>query len=337
MASSELCIIGGNAHPELTAKIADHLHTEPLNANIGRFADGEISVEIVDNVRDKDVFLIQPTGPPANDNIMEALFIIDALRRSSAGRITAVMPYFGYARQDRKETSRTPISAKVVANIFSGDADTGVDRFLSMDLHADQIQGFTDLPFDHLKARYILADYLKKMIENPLPYSPDAGGLKRTSSTAHLLGEEYGFIEKTRIDDKRTTVGKMVGPDVTGRNVLLVDDQAATCGTLLSSAKAVKQNGAAKVYAAVTHGIFCGDAIERIINSKDLDQIFYTNTLPKKTDHEKFHEVDISESLANAIDKINKGKSLQNFFKPVKPKTRREQAVKRAKKIIAKI
>jgi ribose-phosphate pyrophosphokinase len=311
MTQGELMILSGNAHPALAEAVAAQLGVGLVDAVVGHFPDGETQVKIANNVRDQDVFVIQPTGPPANQNIMETLIIIDALRRASAGRITAVIPYFGYARQDRKDASRVPISAKLVADLFE---TAGVDRLLAVDLHSAQTQGFSNLPFDHLYARNALLDRVKREVNDPLVVAPDVGATKMVNGYAERLGADLSIVVKDRVDGRTTKVAAVIGPSVMGRNVLLVDDMVTTAGSLLKAAEALKEQGAARVVAAATHGVLCGEAVERIEASPDLDHLFVTDTLPEHTPSAKITRVTIAPLLAQAISKIHNGESVSELF-----------------------
>lgn len=307
----ELLIIGGNAHPALAAAIADELRVDVVEATVDKFPDGETQVKIIDNVREQDVFLVQPTGPPANQNIMESLLIIDALQRASAGRITAVMPYFGYARQDRKETSRVPISAKLVANLFTA---AGADRLLAVDLHAHQIQGFTDLPFDHLYAAHTIVATVKQEVDHPVVVAPDVGSSKMARRYARRLGTDWAIVDKERTDAHTTRVAALIGHDVTGRHALIVDDMVSTGGSLLNAADFLKDQGAETVCAAATHGILCGNAVARIEASEGLDRLYVTDTLPPAADSDKIRRITIAPLLAQAISNIHEGESVSELF-----------------------
>src|SRR6056297_15360 len=262
--TDRLKIFTGNSHPQLAKDICDYLGTELVSAKIGRFEDGEISVRIDETVRGADVLVIQPTMPPVNENIMELLVMIDALRRASARRISAVVPYYGYARQDRKAEPRAPITAKLVANLL---ATSGADRVVSIDLHAPQIQGFFDIPVDHLYAAPLMIDYFrKKEIENMTAVSPDVGAVKRVRSIAQALDIPMAIIDKRRPKANVAEVMNIIG-DVEGRNVILFDDIIDTAGTMSEAARVLKEKGAANVYASATHALFSGPAVERLKNA----------------------------------------------------------------------
>lgn len=308
--SKELLLISGNAHPELAQAIAEKSFVRLVDAEIGQFADGETKVKINDNVREKDVFVIQPTGPPVDHNIMELLIISDALRRSSASRITAVAPYFGYARQDRKDDSRVPISAKLVIDLFES---AGIERVCSVDLHAAQIQGFTNMPIDHLYARKTIIEAMRDVLDHPVIAAPDLGAGKKARAIAKKLNTEWAIVDKDREDDKVTRVEAIVGHSVNNRNVLMVDDIISTGGSILSAAEALKNLGALQVYAAITHGVLCGDAVENIEESPYLDKLFVTDSLPGPITR-KIGRISISTLLANAIKNIHAGESVSDLF-----------------------
>jgi ribose-phosphate pyrophosphokinase len=267
----------GNANPSLAAEIGSHLGVELGHATVGRFSDGEVSVEIHQNVRARDVFVVQPTCAPTNENLMELAFIVDALKRASARRITAVIPYFGYARQDRRPRSmRVPISAKVVANMLE---TVGVERLLTMDLHADQIQGFFDIPVDNIYASPVLLSDLKsKSYKDLVVISPDVGGVVRARALAKQLGCDLAIIDKRRAAANVSEVMHVIG-EVDGRNCVIMDDMIDTAGTLVKAAEVLKERGAKSVYAYCTHPVFSGPAVERI-NKSQIDEVVITNTIP---------------------------------------------------------
>ncbi|MFR9069750.1 MAG: ribose-phosphate pyrophosphokinase, partial [Paraclostridium sp.] len=263
---SEIKIIAGNASKELAQKVADYIGVPMAKCEVGTFSDGEISVNISETVRGCDVFVIQSTNSPVNDNLMELLIMIDALRRASAGRVTAVIPYYGYARQDRKAKARDPITAKLVANLITA---AGADRVLTMDLHAAQIQGYFDIPLDHLQGGKILADYFNtKNIEDLVVVSPDLGSVTRSRKFANDLNGDVpiAIIDKRRPKANVCEVMNIIG-EVEGKNVILLDDMIDTAGTIVNAANALKEFGAKDVYACCTHGVLSGPAIERIENS----------------------------------------------------------------------
>ncbi|MBU1042989.1 MAG: ribose-phosphate pyrophosphokinase [Candidatus Omnitrophica bacterium] len=307
-----LTVFTGNANPQLAKDICKHLGVALGNAFVGKFSEGEIQVRVDQNVRGKDVFVIQPTCPPTNDNLMELLILIDALARASAGRITAVIPYYGYARQDRKDQPRVPITAKLVANLI---ANAGADRVLTMDLHAGQIQGFFDIPVDHLFAAPVLIEHFKKFVgENVVIVSPDVGGVKMARAFAKRLGAPLGIIDKRRIDGESTEAMNVLG-DVEGKIGILIDDMCATAGSLTEAANALKKKGAKEVYAGVTHGVFSGPALERIEKS-GLKEIVVTDSIPISDDkkHPKVKVVTIAKLLAEAIKRIHNEESVSSLF-----------------------
>jgi ribose-phosphate pyrophosphokinase len=277
MAQENFMIFTGTANPRLAADVASHLGLPLGKMTVGKFSDGEIMVEINENVRGKDVFVLQPTCVPTNDNLMEIMVMVDALRRASAGRITAALPYFGYARQDRRPRSaRVAISAKVVANMLQV---VGVDRVMTMDLHADQIQGFFDIPVDNIYAAPILlGDIWKRSLENLMVVSPDVGGVVRARALAKRLEVDLAIIDKRRPKANVSEVMNIIG-DVDGRTCIIMDDMVDTAGTLCKAAQVLKQRGAVAVYAYCTHAVLSGSAVSRIIDS-DLDELVVTDTIP---------------------------------------------------------
>lgn len=312
---SYLAVFGGNAHPELAKTVADHLHIPLGCADVSRFSDGEIAIEITENVRGKDVFILQPTCSPTNDNLMEIMVMADALRRSSAARITAVMPYFGYARQDRRSRSaRVPISAKVVADMLS---IVGIDRVVTVDLHADQIQGFFDIPVDNLYGTPVLLRDLKKQnYDNLMIVSPDVGGVVRARAMAKSLGDtDLAIIDKRRARANESQVMHIIG-DVKDRDCVIVDDIADTAGTLCKAANALKDNGARRVVGYITHPVLSGNAIDNIINSA-LDEIVVTDTIPLSDDAKscpKIRQVTIAPMLAESLRRVNNEESISAMF-----------------------
>ncbi|MDO8536142.1 MAG: ribose-phosphate pyrophosphokinase, partial [Candidatus Omnitrophota bacterium] len=274
---NHLLVFTGNSNRKLALDICKQMKVKLGGASIDRFSDGEIRVKINENVRGHDVFVVQSTSDPANEHLMELLIMIDALKRSSAQRITAVLPYFGYARQDRKDQPRVPITAKLVANLLTV---AGADRVLTVDLHAGQIQGFFDIPLDHLFAVKIFADYRKKMNlkEDFVVVSPDVGGIKTARAYAKRFKCDLAIVDKRRIDDKTAEVMHIMG-DVKGKVAVIVDDMVATAGSLVEAVDAIKKAGALEVYAAITHAVLCGPAIERISKSR-LKELVVTDTIP---------------------------------------------------------
>lgn len=310
-----MMLFAGNANTELATKIAAHLNMPLGKADVGRFSDGETMVEILENVRGKDIFIIQSTCAPANENLMELIILADALRRASAGRITAVVPYFGYARQDRRvRSARVPITAKVVADMLT---TVGVSRLLTVDLHADQIQGFFYSPVDNVYSTpEMLAEIERRSYKNMMVVSPDVGGVVRARAIAKRLNDtELAIIDKRRTGPNQAEVMHVIG-DPTGRDCIIVDDIADTAGTLCSAAQKLKENGANSVTAYVTHPVFSGKAIENIENS-DLDEIVVTDTIPLSTaaqNCKKIRVTSLSGMLAQAIKRINEEESLSSMF-----------------------
>jgi ribose-phosphate pyrophosphokinase len=309
----ELKIFSGSAHPELTREIAAFLGVSPGQSRLRRFPDSEVSFQIDENIRGTDVFVVQPTCTPVDQHIIEMLIMIDAFKRSSAARITAVLPYFGYARQDRKDKPRVPISAKLVANILSA---AGTNRVLTMDLHKAQIQGFFDIPVDHLFAAPVIIDYLSRLDSPKLTLvSPDAGGAERARAYAKRLDAELAIIDKRRSDDGTAEVMNVIG-DVEGRTCILQDDIIDTAGTITKGANALKENGAAQVFACAVHGVLSGPAIDRIEKSP-IDKLIVTNTIPlNKTAAacNKIVVLSVARLLGQAIKSIHEETSVSSLF-----------------------
>lgn len=314
---SNLIVFSGNATPELAKKVASHLHVPLGDAEVGQFSDGEISVEINENVRGSDVFLIQSTCAPTNDSIMELLVMADALRRASAGRITAVMPYFGYARQDRRvRSARVPITAKVVADMIT---TVGIDRVLTVDLHADQIQGFFDIPVDNVYGSPVLLNDIKKQnYENLMVVSPDVGGVVRARAVAKQLNDcDLAIIDKRRPKANTSQVMHIIG-EVEGRNCILVDDMVDTAGTLCKAAEALKDHGATKVVAYATHAVLSGAAIDNLNQSK-MDELVITDTIPLSKAGKacnRIRQLSLAPMLAECVRRINNEESLSAMFAP---------------------
>ncbi|MCX7770547.1 MAG: ribose-phosphate pyrophosphokinase [Proteobacteria bacterium] len=306
-------LIAGTSNTELAEKIAQYLGIKLTPAKVKRFSDGEVMVEIDENVRSKDVFVIQSTCPPVNDNLMELLIIIDALKRASARTIAAVIPYYGYARQDRKVAPRAPISAKLVADLITV---AGAHRVLTVDLHAGQIQGFFNIPVDNLYASPTLLEHLKMLQEeNLVIVSPDAGGVERAREYAKRLNATLAIIDKRREKPNQSEVMHIIG-NVEDKVAILVDDMIDTAGTLCNSAEALKQNGAKKIYACATHAVFSGPAIDRIVNSP-IDTVIVTDTIPlseRAKQSGKITVVSISNLIGEAIRRITSGGSLSALF-----------------------
>lgn len=312
ISGSEIKIFSGNAHKKLAKDIARELGVPIGDSDVGRFSDGEISVNINETVRGVDAFIIQPTGNPVNGNIMELLIMIDAFKRASAGRITAVMPYYGYARQDRKAKARDPITAKLVANLITA---AGADRVLTMDLHAAQIQGYFDIPLDHLQGGPILIDYFKKKnIEDLVVVSPDLGSVTRVRSFAEHLDAPMAIIDKRRPKANVSEVMNIIG-EVQGKNVILLDDMIDTAGTLVNAADALKKFGAKDVYACCTHPVFSGPAIERIEKSA-IKEVIVLDTLPLSPEKciDKIQVESVAPIFASAIRKIFANESVSRLF-----------------------
>lgn len=307
----ELKIISGNANRPLAEDIVKHLGVTLTNAMINRFSDGEIQVKIDDNVRGADCFIVQPTCAPVNENIMELLIICDALRRSSARRITAVMPYYGYGRQDRKSEPRVPISAKLVANLLVA---SGVSRVLAMDLHAGQIQGFFDIPVDHLYGMPVFLKYLmEKNFKDMVVVSPDAGGVERARAFAKHLNADLAIVDKRRPRPNEAAIMNVIG-EVKGKVAILLDDMVDTAGTLTKVAAVIKEKGATKVLAACSHGVLSGAAIQRIDESP-LEELIVTNSIPqhdKKTS--KITVLTVAPLMAEAIKRIYHDESVSALF-----------------------
>lgn len=313
--SSKLMVFTGNANPELAQKIASRLYLSLGKASVGKFSDGEIAVELNENVRGKDVFVVQPTCAPTNDNLMELLVMIDALRRASAARVTAVVPYFGYARQDRRvRSARVPITAKVVADMM---VTVGVDRVLTVDLHAEQIQGFFGCPVDNVYGSPILnADILACDYENLIVVSPDIGGVVRARAIAKQLDDaDLAIIDKRRPQANEAQVMNLIG-EVDGRICLLVDDMVDTAGTLCKAADALKERGADKVVAYCTHAVLSGRALENIHGSQ-LDELVVTDTIPLSAEARavtKIRQLTISDLLAESIRRVSNEESISALF-----------------------
>lgn len=310
-----LAIFTGNAHPELAKNVTNHLHIPLGCADVTRFSDGEIAVEIQENVRGKDVFILQSTCNPTNDNLMEIMVMADALRRASAGRITAVMPYFGYARQDRRPRSaRVPISAKVVADMLN---IVSIDRVVTVDLHSDQIQGFFDIPVDNIYGTPVLLKDLKEQkYDNLMIVSPDVGGVVRARAMAKSLGiADLAIIDKRRAKANESEVMHLIG-DVKDRDCVIIDDMVDTAGTLAKAAAALKEHGARRVVGYITHPVLSGKAIDNISNSA-LDEIVVTDTIPLSDAAKacgKIRQVSIAPMLAEALRRINNEESLSAMF-----------------------
>jgi ribose-phosphate pyrophosphokinase len=312
-----LCLGGikvftGNANRDLVKNICQELGITMGTCDVTHFSDGEINVNIGETVRGCDVFIIQSTNTPVNDNLMELLILIDAVKRASAGRVNAVIPYYGYARQDRKTKAREPITAKLVANLLT---TAGADRVVGMDLHAGQIQGYFDIPVDHLSAVPILAEYFKDIVdEDTVIVSPDLGGVTRARAFANILDLPIAIIEKRRPKANVSEVMNVIG-DIEGKNVILVDDIIDTAGTIVKAASVLKSFGAKKVYGCATHGVLSGPALDRIHNS-ELEKFVITDTIPlsEMARIDKIEVVSVAPILAEAIRRINSNESVSIIF-----------------------
>jgi ribose-phosphate pyrophosphokinase len=309
-----MALFTGNANPALAHDIARHL-TVPLGrASVGRFSDGEVNVEIMENVRGRDVFIVQPTCPPTNDHLMELLVMIDACRRASAKLITAVVPYFGYARQDRRpRVTRSAITAKLVANMF---ADAGVDRLLTVDLHADQITGFFDIPVDNVYGSpVLLGDAWRQRYKDIVVVSPDVGGVVRARALAKQLGCDLAIIDKRRPKANVSEVMHVIG-DIDGRNCVIMDDMIDTAGTLVKAAEVLKKEGAKKVVAYCTHAVLSGGAVDKIAKS-DMDELVVTDTIPLREDAracKKIRQLSVAGLIAETILRIYTEESVSSLF-----------------------
>jgi ribose-phosphate pyrophosphokinase len=314
LAYGDMMVFTGNANPKLAEEVVAHLNINLGRATVGRFSDGEVMVELLENVRGKDVFVLQSTSAPTNDNLMEVMVMVDALRRSSAARITAAIPYFGYSRQDRRPRSaRVAITAKIVANMLTS---VGVDRVLTMDLHSDQIQGFFDIPVDNIYASPILlGDVNKHNYQNLVVVSPDVGGVVRARALAKQLNSDLAIIDKRRPKPNVAKVMHIIG-EVQGRTCVIMDDMVDTANTLCEAANALKEQGAEKVVAYCTHPVLSGAAVERINNSR-LDELVVTNTIPLRADaaaSSKIRQLSCAEILAETIRRISREDSVSSLF-----------------------
>jgi len=304
-------LFSGSANPEFTAKVGEYLNTSVGEACLKRFSDGEISVQITESVRGRDVFLVQPTCAPANDNLMELLIMVDALKRSSASFITAVIPYFGYARQDRKAAPRVPISAKLVADMLQ---TAGVNRVITIDLHAAQIQGFFNIPVDNLFGSILFVNYIKsKNLANPIIASPDIGGVARARSYAEKLNLDLVIVDKKREKANESEVMNIIG-DVNGKDVILVDDMVDTAGTLVKAAEVLKKRGATSVMACCTHGVLSGPAYKRLDEGDALDELVISDTIPLKQEHPKITVLTASKMIGEAVRRIYNNESVNEIF-----------------------
>lgn len=303
-------IFSGSANPAFGKELAKYLDTAISSADITRFADGEINVKISESVRGKDIYIIQPTCKPTNDNLMELLIMVDAFKRSSARDINAVIPYFGYARQDRKAAPRVPISAKLVANLMQS---AGINRVITMDLHAGQIQGFFDIPVDNLYGSIVFYDYIKsKNLANPIIASPDIGGVARARHFASQLGFPLVIVDKKRERANESEVMNIIG-DVKNKSVIMIDDIIDTAGTMVKAASALKENGAISVMALGTHAVFSNNAIEKINNSA-IDEVVVTNSIPFENNSSKIRILSVAPLFAEVIRRIYYNESVNSLF-----------------------
>ena len=314
MAKGDMMVFTGTANPQLAEKVVKHLGMKLGRATVDRFSDGEVMVELQDNVRGKDVFVLQSTCAPTNDTLMEVMVMVDALRRASAGRITAAIPYFGYSRQDRRPRSaRVAITAKVVANMLTS---VGVDRLLTMDLHSDQIQGFFEIPVDNIYASPVLLDDLTKQDHhNLVVVSPDVGGVVRARALAKQMGSDLAIIDKRRPKANVAKVMNIIG-DVAGRTCVIMDDMVDTANTLCEAAAALKKKGAIKVMAYCTHPVLSGSAIERI-SASELDELVVTDTIPLRADAlacKKIRQLSVGELMGETIRRISNEDSVSSLF-----------------------
>jgi ribose-phosphate pyrophosphokinase len=312
-AYGELKVFGGRAHPALTGEICRNLGREAGRVTLYNFSDGENYCQIEENVRGADVFIVQPTCPPVNSNLVELLIMLDAFKRSSASRITAVLPYYGYARQDRKDKPRVPITSKLIADLITA---AGADRALCIDLHAAQIQGFFDIPVDHLFAAPVLLDAIRDANLEPLTVvSPDAGGVERARAFAKRLGAQLAIVDKRRKGKNEVEVLHVIG-DVRGRNAIVVDDIIDTAGTLINTVMALKEAGASRIFAGCVHGVLSGPAIDRI-NGSAIEEVFCANTIPleeKLVRCQLLTPLSVAPLLAEAIQRIHQGASVSSLF-----------------------
>ena len=310
-------IVSGSAHPRLAADICAYLGVPPCDATVSSFPDGETFVKINENIRGRDVFIIQPTCPPTNQNLMELLILVDAARRSSSARITAVIPFFGYARQDRKDQPRVPITAKLVANLL---AAAGVQRVLTMDLHAQQLQGFFDIPVDHLYALPVMIHYLQDLgLGDLVVVSPDVGGVKMASAYAETLKAGLAIVVKRRLSATEIEAVTVIG-DVEDKNVILVDDLTETAGTLVGAARILRDQGARDIYAGVSHAVLTDLAVERLKGS-EIKELITTDSVPVRTDvNSRVKVLSVAELLGEGIRRIHDDESVSSLFDIKNPK-----------------
>ncbi len=311
----DIKIFSGRANPELSERICKYLGLPRGNITLGDFPDGEISCKIEEDIRGRDVFLIQPTGPPVNNNLMELLIMIESCKRASAERVTAVMPYYGYARQDRKDEGRVPITAKLVANLITR---AGADRVLTMDLHAAQIQGFFDVPVDHLYAAPVLNEYFQShqiVGDKIVIVSPDEGSIKRALGHVKRLGGKLAIVDKRRSSAEKTSQENIIGGPVEGKVVLMFDDIVSTAGSICGAAEILQRNGAAEIHVAATHGVLCGPAIERL-KEAPITSVVLTDTIPLRADQllPKITVLSVSTLLGEGIKRIHRNESVSRLF-----------------------
>jgi ribose-phosphate pyrophosphokinase len=309
--NDRIVLISGTAHRELAEAISRELDVPLANAHLAHFPDGEFDIKVFDDIRGADVFVLQPTCPPVNENWVQLLLLLDCLRRASAGRMTAVMPYYGYARKDRKDEGRVPISAKVLANTLVG---AGADRVLTVDMHAAQIQGFYDIPVDHLYAKPVLMKAVQALnVQDPVIVTPDVGGIKMARAWAKAMAADLAIVDKRRISGAEIAVEHVIG-DVEGRNVIIVDDMISTGGSISEAAKIVRREGARQIVLAVSHAVFCGPAVERL-DACPADKILATDTIPRHGRSPKnFEVVSIAPLVARAIHNIHRCESVSSLF-----------------------
>ncbi len=312
---NDMKLFSGRAHPELARRMCEYLGLPLGNLSMGNFPDGEISCKIEEDVRGRDVFIVQPTCPPVNETLMELFIMIDSFKRASAERITAVMPYYGYARQDRKDEGRVPITAKLVADIITG---AGASRVLTMDLHAAQIQGFFDIPVDHLYAAPVIDEHILTMNLDPdeiVVVSPDEGSIKRALWHMKQLGGELAIVDKRRSSEGTTRQAHVIGASVEGKTALIFDDMISTAGSICGAADVMHAHGAAAVYLAATHGVLCGSAIERIQQSP-VDGVIITDTVPLAPEKAipEIQVLTVTSLLGEAVKRIHRNESISRLF-----------------------
>lgn len=312
---NDLVIFSGRANYDLSRKLCEYLGLRLGQISLGDFPDGEISCKVEEDIRGRDIFLVQPTCPPVNDNLLELLIMIDCCKRASAERITAVVPYFGYARQDRKDAGRVPITAKLVADLITR---AGADRVLTMDLHAAQIQGFFDVPVDHLYGAPVLNDYfVEKGYESDdlVIVSPDEGSIKRALGHSKRLGGKLAIVDKRRTSAEETKQENIIGGPVEGRIALMFDDMISTAGSICGAAKVLHESGVREIHVAATHGVLCGGAVERL-NNAPIDSVVITDTIPRSSDEtsEKIEVLSVAKLLGEAIKRIHRNESISRLF-----------------------